>query len=111
MTSPSGWRAHASSGSLRGSWRIPRTAFASPLDAGDALLALRARLAALPDGPARLTRQTLGRIRVQTLSPVVLTKDQLQLGKAFEVLQAVCGHKALSGAVPIQFDLVFQDED
>ncbi len=58
--------------------------------------------------PARLTRQTLGRVRVQTLSPVVLTKEQLQLEKAFQVLQAVCGHDALSGAVPIQFDLVFE---
>ena len=58
--------------------------------------------------PARLTRETLERIRVQTLSPVVLTKEQLQLEKAFQVLQAVCGHKALSGAVPIQFDLVFE---
>ena len=58
--------------------------------------------------PARLTRQTLGRIRVQTLSPVVLTKEQLKLEKAFQALQAVCGHEALSGAVPILFDLVFE---
>ncbi len=58
--------------------------------------------------PARLIRQTLGRIRIQTLSPVVLTKEQLKLEKAFQVLQAVCGHEALSGAVPIQFDLVFE---
>ncbi|MEN8159722.1 MAG: rhomboid family intramembrane serine protease, partial [Myxococcota bacterium] len=42
---------------LRGSWRIPRAAFATPADAGEAALAIRARLAALPDGPARMARQ------------------------------------------------------
>jgi membrane associated rhomboid family serine protease len=42
---------------LRGSWRIPRAAFATPADAGRAALAMRAHLAALPDGPARVARQ------------------------------------------------------
>jgi membrane associated rhomboid family serine protease len=42
---------------LRGSWRIPRAAFASPHGAGEAYGALRARLAELPDGVARMARQ------------------------------------------------------
>lgn len=42
---------------LRGSWRIPRSAFTSPLAAGEALAALRARQAELPDGAARVARQ------------------------------------------------------
>lgn len=57
--------------------------------------------------PVRLTRSDLQRIRVTTTAPFVLTKQQLQLEQAFKVLQAVCGHEALSGAVPIQFDLAF----
>ncbi len=59
--------------------------------------------------PARFTRESVGRIRVQTLAPVVLTAEQLQLGQAFQVLQAVCGHEALSRAVPLSFDLVFAE--
>ncbi len=59
--------------------------------------------------PAGLTRESAGRIRVQTLAPVVLTAEQLQLGQAFQVLQTVCGHEALSRAVPVSFDLVFAE--
>ncbi len=60
--------------------------------------------------PARLTREGVSRVRVQTREPVVLTAEQLGLQPAFQILQAVCGHKALSTAVPIQFDLVFEGE-
>jgi hypothetical protein len=57
--------------------------------------------------PVRLTRQADDRIRIETAKPFILTKEQLGLQKAFDVLKAICGHKALSGAVPIQLDLVF----
>lgn len=57
--------------------------------------------------PARLTGLGPGRVRVRTRAPLVLTKDALQLGAPFNVLQAVCGHEALAGAVPVELDLVF----
>ena len=56
----------------------------------------------------RLTREKGNRIRVTTLGPFILTKEQLKLDKAFAVLQAVCGHASLSGAVPVQVELVFE---
>jgi polyisoprenoid-binding protein YceI len=58
----------------------------------------------------RLTREGADRVRVQTLGPLVLTQSQLQLEGFFELLKAVCGHEALSGAVPVQLDLVFAAE-
>ena len=56
----------------------------------------------------RLSRVSKNRLRVRNLGPFVLTKSQLGLEQAFSVLQAVCGHQALSGAVPIELDLVFE---
>jgi len=56
----------------------------------------------------RLTRVAENRLHVRNLGPFVLTKSQLGLEQAFDVLQAVCGHQALSGAVPIELDLVFE---
>jgi membrane associated rhomboid family serine protease len=44
-------------GAVRGCWRIPRAAFVAPADAVAALGALRARVAALPDGALREERQ------------------------------------------------------
>jgi membrane associated rhomboid family serine protease len=44
-------------GALRGCWRIPRAAFVAPGGALAALSALRARIAALPDGALREERQ------------------------------------------------------
>ncbi len=58
----------------------------------------------------RLTREGEERVRVQTLTPLVLTQKQLKLETAFAVLKAVCGHEALSGAVPVQLDLLFAAE-
>jgi hypothetical protein len=58
----------------------------------------------------RLTRVAENRLRVRNLGPFVLTKSQLGLEQAFDVLQAVCGHQALSGAVPIELDLVFESQ-
>lgn len=58
--------------------------------------------------PLRVSREGPARVRLQTAKPLVLTKEQLGLEEAFAVLQAVCGHEALSGAVPVQFDLLFQ---
>ena len=58
--------------------------------------------------PLRLIREGEARLRVITASPLVLTVDQLGLEQAFAVLQAVCGHEALSGVVPVQLDLVFE---
>lgn len=56
----------------------------------------------------RLTHEPGNRIRVTTLGPFILTKEQLKLEKAFDVLKAVCGHASLSGSVPVQVDLVFK---
>ncbi len=44
-------------GAARGGWRIPRAAFALPGGARTLAGALRARMAGLPDGPARVQRQ------------------------------------------------------
>jgi polyisoprenoid-binding protein YceI len=62
-------------------------------------LALRLSSERGPDGTPRL--------RLQTRGPAILTREQLGLEQAFAALQAVCGHAALSGAVPIQLDLLF----
>lgn len=59
------------------------------------------------DVPVRLTREGQQRIRVQSTGPLVLTAEQLGLSEQHEILKAVCGHKALSAAVPLELDLVF----
>ena len=57
--------------------------------------------------PVRVTRAAENRIRVRNTKPVVLSAKDLGLEKALAVLKAVCGHEAVSGAVPIEIDVVF----
>lgn len=58
--------------------------------------------------PVRITREGAGRVRVTTTRPFVLTADELGLSQQLATLKAVCGHEALSGAVPVEVDLVFE---
>jgi len=57
--------------------------------------------------PVRVTREAAGRIRVTNSKPVVLSMKDLGMDQPLAVLKAVCGHEALSGAVPIGIDVVF----
>ncbi len=57
--------------------------------------------------PVRLTREGERRVRVRNTRALVLTSEQLGLAQQHAILKAVCGHEALSAAVPIDFDLVF----
>ena len=57
--------------------------------------------------PVRVTRETTGRIRVRNSKPVVLSMKDLGMEQALAVLKAVCGHESVSGAVPIELDVVF----
>lgn len=93
----------------RGSNQLPEVGTSVDLEVAG-VLSLRGIETALTVS-ARLTREADNRVRVRSLGPLVLTKEQLQLEQAFAVLQAVCGHQALSGAVPIEVDLVFEARD
>jgi len=44
---------------------------------------------------------------VRNTKPVVLSMKDLGMEQALAVLKAVCGHEAVSGAVPIEIDVVF----
>ncbi len=57
--------------------------------------------------PVRVTREGPQRLRVQNSQPFVLTAEQLGLAQQHTILKAVCGHQALSAAVPVDLDLVF----
>ena len=57
--------------------------------------------------PVRVTRASANRIRVRNTKPVVLSLKDLGLEPALAVLKAVCGHEAVSAAVPIEIDVVF----
>jgi polyisoprenoid-binding protein YceI len=57
--------------------------------------------------PVRVTREAEGRIRVRNSKPVVLSMKDLGMEQPLAVLKAVCGHEALSAAVPIDIDVVF----
>ncbi len=59
--------------------------------------------------PVRIRREAPRRLRVTTLEPILLTADELGLRARLAVLQAVCGHAAVSGVVPIGVDLVFEE--
>ena len=59
------------------------------------------------DVPVRITREAHERLRVRNTEPLVLTAEQLGLEAQYKVLMAVCGHAALSGAVPVELDLLF----
>ena len=57
--------------------------------------------------PVSITRDAAGRIRVRNPKPVVLSVKDLGLEQALAVLKAVCGHESVSGAVPIEIDVLF----
>jgi polyisoprenoid-binding protein YceI len=57
--------------------------------------------------PVRVTRAVSDQIRVRNTRPVVLSMKDLGMAQALAVLKAVCGHEAVSGAVPIEIDVVF----
>ncbi len=57
--------------------------------------------------PVRVTREAAGRIRVRNTKPVVLSMKDLGMEQPLAVLKAVCGHEAVSGAVPIEIDVLF----
>ena len=57
--------------------------------------------------PVRVSREAPGRIRVRNTRPVVLSAKDLGMEQALAVLKAVCGHESVSGAVPIEIDIVF----
>ena len=58
--------------------------------------------------PVRIQREARGRLRVTTPEPILLTAEELGLRARLAVLQAVCGHLAVSAVVPIGVDLVFE---
>lgn len=91
--------------SVSGNASLPRAGESVEIEVSGTLLlrGIRSPLQA----KARLTREGEARVRVQTREPLVLEKEQLDLVQPFAVLQAVCGHEALSGAVPVQLDLLF----
>ena len=57
--------------------------------------------------PVRVTHLSANRLRVRNVKPLVLSAKDLGLEQALAVLKAVCGHEALSGAVPVEIDVVF----
>ena len=57
--------------------------------------------------PVRVTREAADRIRVRNAKPVVLSAKDIGMEQPLAVLKAVCGHESLSGAVPIEFDVLF----
>lgn len=57
--------------------------------------------------PVRVTREAAGRIRVRNSKPVVLSMKELGMEQPLAVLKAVCGHESVSGAVPIEIDVLF----
>jgi membrane associated rhomboid family serine protease len=77
-------------GARRGSWRMPREAFAPPGSANAALLALRGRLAALPDAAGRqldLDRRLAEKTRLLLAPALALLATLLfGLGQAFPAL-------------------------
>lgn len=56
--------------------------------------------------PATVARQK-GGLRISSRGPVVLTAIQFDMQDQLAALKTACGHGALSGAVPVQFDVVF----
>jgi polyisoprenoid-binding protein YceI len=57
--------------------------------------------------PVRVTHENGARLRVRNRKPIVLTAKDLGMESQLAVLKAVCGHEALSGAVPVELDVVF----
>ncbi len=57
--------------------------------------------------PVRVTREAAGRIRVRNSKPVVLSMKDLGMEQPLALLKAICGHESVSGAVPIELDVLF----
>ncbi len=57
--------------------------------------------------PARVTHERGARLRVRNRVPIVLSAKDLGMESQLAVLKAVCGHESLSGAVPVDVDVVF----
>lgn len=57
--------------------------------------------------PVRVTHENGARLRVRNRKPIVLTAKDLGMESQLAVLKAVCGHESLSGAVPVDIDVVF----
>ncbi len=57
--------------------------------------------------PVSVAREAAGRIRVRNSKPVVLSAADLGMAQPLAVLKAVCGHESVSGAVPVEFDVLF----
>lgn len=57
--------------------------------------------------PVRVTHENGARLRVRNRRPIVLSAKDLGMEAQLAVLKAVCGHEALSGAVPVDLDVVF----
>jgi polyisoprenoid-binding protein YceI len=57
--------------------------------------------------PVRVTHEKGARLRVRNRKPIVLSAKDLGMEAQLAVLKAVCGHEALSGAVPVDLDVVF----
>jgi len=57
--------------------------------------------------PVRVTHENGATLRVRNRKPIVLNAKDLGMESQLAVLKAVCGHESLSGAVPLDVDLVF----
>jgi len=57
--------------------------------------------------PARVTHENGARLRVRNRKPIVLNAKDFGMEAQLKVLKAVCGHESLSGAVPVEIDVVF----
>jgi polyisoprenoid-binding protein YceI len=57
--------------------------------------------------PARAKYDGGHRIRVRNAAPFVLSAHDLGMDGQLAALKAVCGHESLSGAIPVEFDVVF----
>lgn len=57
--------------------------------------------------PVEVTRDGRHRLHVHNTAPIVLTAQGLGMTAQLAALKAVCGHESLSGAVPVDVELVF----
>jgi hypothetical protein len=57
--------------------------------------------------PVRVTHEDGARLRVRNRKPIVLNAKDFGMEAQLALLKAVCGHESLSGAVPIELDVVF----
>lgn len=57
--------------------------------------------------PVRASLDSHHRLHVRNTSPIVLSAHDLGMDAQLAALKAVCGHESLSGAIPVDVDLVF----